>query len=763
MKNNYRSIDKTAALRKALEEFPSVYIEGAAACGKHTAVQMLMEQSAYRITLYEVDRQTSKEMIGQIAEQIRKTAGENRVIVISRESPPVLFLQLVWKRQMELLSQKEFRLNIREISQMIEAAGSPLDAEEVLENTEGWAGCVDLLVRLSVKQEMPPSVEKLLRSYEIRTYLREEILESLQKEEQKLVMWAGLCPWINEALCDEIGMVDNSKELLEDLGRKGIFRYDEDRKYWKLSRLFETAVPEPEESAEAEEFLQNAAQWYEKRGYVRNALTCFQKIQAESSYRTCMKNHFEVIPFLEISYTEVLSEKEDAPWLCYLRGMHYYKQKKLKGLNREIEKLEEMDAEKKEEILLNLYFAKPDYSLDDWLNFLEKTYKENGQKKLQLYHVIGSSWSFLNGIRDLTALFACERKEENRKARIWKTCLGEWEWKCYCLARLDYYLETLQKDLLHPEDLEILLGKEESGNVALKEKQLEQMRLYVLGKLLRIRPNEEYERLFRITREKLRVIGTPRDIRNAEAIMQMTALGLGRPQELTHWLRHMESRSVKSIEETEIELWCQAKGYLLLNQYEKAEKILRRVILEHRIYGRRRILAEAWFMQAIVSRAANRQGQMLQNAIESFLISGEYRYVDFYTLYGKDGGAVLEAYIDWHRQSFPEGWSRKKKYQYGNILRMPMEDYLSVVEKNVRKAVRNEPVRRNPGAGERLTMMELLILQHIGHGLSNAEICQELNLKLPTVKSHIYSMYKKLGVNSRVQAVNKGKEMEILR
>ena len=59
-------------------------------------------------------------------------------------------------------------------------------------------------------------------------------------------------------------------------------------------------------------------------------------------------------------------------------------------------------------------------------------------------------------------------------------------------------------------------------------------------------------------------------------------------------------------------------------------------------------------------------------------------------------------------------------------------------------------------------MTELLILQNLSRGLSNAEICEEMNLKLPTVKSHIYSIYKKLGVNSRVQAVIKAKKMGVL-
>ena len=60
-------------------------------------------------------------------------------------------------------------------------------------------------------------------------------------------------------------------------------------------------------------------------------------------------------------------------------------------------------------------------------------------------------------------------------------------------------------------------------------------------------------------------------------------------------------------------------------------------------------------------------------------------------------------------------------------------------------------------------MTETLVLQSLNKGLSNKEICDEMNLKLPTVKTHISSIYKKLGVSSRVQAVLKGKELGILK
>lgn len=103
---------------------------------------------------------------------------------------------------------------------------------------------------------------------------------------------------------------------------------------------------------------------------------------------------------------------------------------------------------------------------------------------------------------------------------------------------------------------------------------------------------------------------------------------------------------------------------------------------------------------------------------------------------------------------------------------MPEADYVGVILRLAHKGKIAEGRRageRRKGksqvkdsdliSAERLTMMETMVLQAISRGCTNAEICEELNLKLPTVKTHVYSLYKKLGVNSRVQAANKGKEM----
>ena len=61
-----------------------------------------------------------------------------------------------------------------------------------------------------------------------------------------------------------------------------------------------------------------------------------------------------------------------------------------------------------------------------------------------------------------------------------------------------------------------------------------------------------------------------------------------------------------------------------------------------------------------------------------------------------------------------------------------------------------------------LSERELEVLKLVAAGLKNQEIAAELFVVLGTVKAHLNSIYRKLGVRSRVQAVSRARELDLL-
>lgn len=66
------------------------------------------------------------------------------------------------------------------------------------------------------------------------------------------------------------------------------------------------------------------------------------------------------------------------------------------------------------------------------------------------------------------------------------------------------------------------------------------------------------------------------------------------------------------------------------------------------------------------------------------------------------------------------------------------------------------------GLVEPLSSRELEVLRLVQQGLTNQQIAARLNIAASTVKTHINNIYGKLGVQTRVQALNRARELELI-
>ncbi len=62
-----------------------------------------------------------------------------------------------------------------------------------------------------------------------------------------------------------------------------------------------------------------------------------------------------------------------------------------------------------------------------------------------------------------------------------------------------------------------------------------------------------------------------------------------------------------------------------------------------------------------------------------------------------------------------------------------------------------------------ITPREKQILTSLGQGLSYRDTAASLGISLATVQSHIRNLYRKLAVHSQVQAINKARELGLIR
>lgn len=113
-------------------------------------------------------------------------------------------------------------------------------------------------------------------------------------------------------------------------------------------------------------------------------------------------------------------------------------------------------------------------------------------------------------------------------------------------------------------------------------------------------------------------------------------------------------------------------------------------------------------------------------------LGGQYGYV---AAFAREGAALLPLMERFDHSAIPE--------EYWNRV------LLSTV---TQAGYYGDYLRPLPGLSERLTPAEHMILRLLCQDKGNEEICAVMGSKLPTVKTHLRNLFRKLNVSSRVEA-----------
>lgn len=785
-------IDKTFPIEEALQEHLVICLCGMPGMGRKTAVSILLEKHAdVKAVFCSVEEiEDGSALIKGDREQacwylIRKPEGSrypesnkglwefvsrmkraDRIILAVDGLMPKSFLEFVWNGIMAEILPETLWFTETETYQYLKRCKSTLGYREVYDLTGGWAGCIAMLVRLQKQLRNRWTARELSQRYEIRQYIRKEILSVLPDDELKLLRERASFPRLEEELVSVL-WDDPQREVEDRLFTRGAMIWVPEKNSWHVQPALRMAM----ETYSSPELCKKAISWYEEHGYVKEALECSWNLHDRVAYRACLIRNYDKIPFLHYENMEKIVPGERTAELFYLRWMEaVIRQDKrwLQEMRKIVQELwkrvdaggEDEDNWKKREILLNITYADPEIPAGEWMELLER--KTAPGRPIRLYFILGESVSYLSGLRDLSELFACSRKEQNRYRRIWEERLAQENQIPYQLAEMEYDFQT-DRTVVHSEQRPDLLPAAGSGypwTVRLGTMYLE----YLMAddsEMQNLVQNNIRDLAADLEKEEESVCRW-----NAMALSYLAEAKWGEKEGLMNWIRQTGGDIGSEDGKTRFYMAAEVKVNLYLGNYGRVEELLKVLIPWFEANHNWRWLAESLFQRAIVEREKGENGQALKTMAESIAAANPYRYVRIYCGYGIKGLEMLEEYCAWMEKNESAPRQGKKKYKYGNVLRMPMADWLDYI---VRKAGRQKKYyldlqeeQQNIYRVEKLTVTELMVLQYMEKGFSNAEISGKMNVKLSTVKSHIYNLYKKLGVTTRIQAVQRAKDSGIL-
>ena len=781
-------IDKTDVIEEALHDHLAIALSGLPGTGRKTAVVMLVDKHPEVNALYcdaeEIENASvlSRRTEGKINWYLvrkpegsrypdspegfrrftRKMPREDRIFFAVDGRIPDAFLEFVWSGLMAVILPESLRFTEEETCRYLRTCGSRLKGREVYHMTGGWPGCVAMLVRLSSQLDDRWTVWELCSRYEIRQYIGTQILSALPAEEVALLKERAPFPRLEEEL--EMLLWNDSRRDEEDrLCARGAMVFVPEKKCWYVHPALRIAI----DDRAPEDLCRRAVEWYETKGYIQDALTCSRQSGNRMLYRDCLLRNYDKVSFL--NYEKVWSEDDlQVPGFLYLEWMENFlrqDQGRLRMLRIYAEPLwKEAQAERKKEIreiLLNMAYADPDISTEEWMEMLEK-YTGDGQK-IRLYHILGESVSFLSGLRDLSALFACGGEKEEHYRRLWTARLVPENQMAYRLARLEYSIVTDTLPGWNKLRSEALLPYEEDAPW-----QIRLGSMYIAWLLLDDSdmrgPAQRYiDGLVRT----LRAEEVPACRWNARALYYLARAKCSEKEKLMEWLRDTGGDIGYDTGRTRFHIAAEVKISLYLGNYGRAEELLPELIDYFRNGNSRRWLAESLFQRALVEQEKGMGGQALKTVAESIQTAEPYRYVRIYTSYGLSGAKLLEQYAALNCP--PETASGRRyggKEDAVSISGMSREQWIRYLARAASERSADSPVPADESAGirraERLTPTEALVLTYLEKGYSNPRICEEMNIRLSTVKSHTYNIYRKLDVSNRTQAVQRARECGLI-
>ena len=217
-------------------------------------------------------------------EFFRDTAPDNMgVVLVARRDPPLGVARMRVLDELVEIREKDLRFTEAEIADLADAAGLNLDAAAVTRLhglTDGWAAALRLAL-ISVGSSGDPSLvlrEVRQDNPDIARFFAEEVIGEIPDATREFLLATSLLDQVNAANAAALSGAENAQALLEDLAARSLLttRVAGSGQWFRYHRLFRrllrAELRRSRTEVEIQELHRRAAAWYREHQDVESAI-----------------------------------------------------------------------------------------------------------------------------------------------------------------------------------------------------------------------------------------------------------------------------------------------------------------------------------------------------------------------------------------------------------------------------------------------------------------------------------------------------------
>lgn len=232
---------------------------------------------------------------------------------------------------------------------------------------------------------------------------------------------------------------------------------------------------------------------------------------------------------------------------------------------------------------------------------------------------------------------------------------------------------------------------------------------------------------------------------NMEAMNQWLAMLNGEQSSVKQWLKEAPDEKTDFCTLSRYVYLQKIRAYLLMQRYSEATALVEKLGLYFASYERHHDLIENLLLKSILLYRTN-DITWKKTLTEALKRAENYHFVRVVAQEGAALKPLIESY---------------EKEEVKEFTKEISEDFLREVTEAVKKMARFYPdyLQTREATPELLTKTERKILNLLCQGESAEGICDICNITYNSLKFHNKNIYKKLGVNSRLEAEQKAKQL----